>query len=100
MASPSPVTDGKAVYALFGTGDLAAFDFEGNPLWKRSLAADYGRFAMMWIYGSSPLLLDGKLYLQILQRSPAPADYPGVAGSGGDRESFLLALNAADGKVL
>ncbi len=100
MASPSPVTDGKAVYALFGTGDIAAFDFEGNPLWKRSLAADYGRFAMMWIYGSSPLLLDGKLYLQIIQRSPAPADYPGVAGSGGDRESFLLALNAADGKVL
>lgn len=30
MASPSPVTDGKAVYALFGTGDFAAYDFQGK----------------------------------------------------------------------
>ena len=32
MASPSPVTDGKAVYVLFGTGDLAAVDFKGYLL--------------------------------------------------------------------
>ena len=47
MASPSPVTDGKAVYALFGTGDLAALDFSGRILWQRNLGADYGRFAIM-----------------------------------------------------
>src|SRR4030095_11631364 len=70
MASPSPVTDGKTVYALFGTGDLAAFDFEGKELGKRNLGADDGKFAIMWIYGSSPLLYKGKLYVQVLQRSP------------------------------
>jgi outer membrane protein assembly factor BamB len=100
MASPSPVTDGKAVYALFGTGDIAAYDFAGQELWKRNLGADYGKFAIMWIYGSSPLLFEGKLYVQVLQRTPAPEDYPGMAGKAGDRESYLLALDPATGKTL
>src|SRR5687768_15415349 len=100
MASPSPVTDGKAVYALFGTGELAALDFNGQILWQRNLGTDYGKFAIMWIYGSSPLLYQGKLYVQVLQRTPAPADYPGMAGAAGDRESYLLALDPASGKTL
>src|SRR5215471_9344166 len=45
MAAPSPVTDGKAVYALFATGDLVALDAEGNLLWYRSLARDYPTLA-------------------------------------------------------
>lgn len=98
MASPSPVTDGKTVWVLFGTGDLAALDYSGNVLWQRSLAAEYGKFAIMWIYGSSPLLYEGRLYVQVLQRSPAPADYPGLAGSGGERESYLLAIDPKTGK--
>lgn len=100
MASPSPVVDGKAVYALFGSGDLVAFDFAGQELWRRNLGTDYGKFAIMWTYGSSPLLFDGKLYVQVLQRSPAPPDYPGVAGAAGDRESYLLALDPATGKTI
>lgn len=100
MASPSPVTDGKTVYALYGTGDIAALDFSGKVLWQRNLGQDYGKFAVMWIYGSSPLLFDGKLYIQVLQRSPAPPDYPGMGGAAGDRESYLLALDPATGKTL
>ena len=100
MASPSPVTDGKSVFILFGTGDLAALDFDGKVLWQRNLGADYGRFAIMWIYGSSPLLYGGKLYIQVLQRVPAPDDYPGIAGNSGERESYLLALDPANGKTL
>lgn len=100
MASPSPVTDGKAVYILFGTGDLAAYDFAGKLLWKRNLGEDYGRFSINWIYGSSPLLFDGRLYIQVLQRTPVPADYPGLAGHTGDRDSYLLALEPASGKTL
>jgi len=100
MASPSPITDGKAVYALFGTGNFAAYDLQGNELWKRDLAADYGKFSINWIYGSSPLLLDGKLFVPVLQRSPAPEDYPGLAGHGGDRESYILCLDAKNGKTL
>lgn len=97
MSSPSPVTDGKTVYVLYGTGDLAALDFAGNVLWQRNLGTEYGRFAIMWTYGSSPLLFDGKLFVQVLQRSPAPADYPGISAPG-ERESYLLALDPATGK--
>lgn len=98
MASSSPVTDGKAVYVLFGTGDFAAVDFKGYLLWKRNLSEEYGRFSFNWLYGSSPLLFQGKLYLQVLQRNPAPADYPGQAGGDPARESFLLCVDPATGK--
>ena len=98
MASPSPVTDGKAVYVLFGTGDLGAVDFKGNVLWKRNLSEEYGRFAYMWLYGSSPLLFNGKLYLQVLQRNPVPPDYPGQTGGDTARESYLLCIDPATGK--
>src|SRR5262249_40146798 len=30
MAAPTPATDGKRVFALFATGDLAAFDRDGT----------------------------------------------------------------------
>lgn len=97
--SPSPVTDGKHVWALVGTGHLAAFDLDGKPVWERDLGKDYGAFNIMWVYGSSPLLFDGKLYVQVLQRSPADAGYPGVTDRG-DRESYLLAVDPATGKTL
>ena len=66
MASPSPVTDGKSVFVIFGTGDLAAYDFDGNELWTRNLGKEYGHFANMWLFGSSPLLFEGRLYVQVL----------------------------------
>ena len=47
--APSPVTDGKRVYALFGTGDFAAFDLDGKPLWSRNLSKDFGSLGLMWI---------------------------------------------------
>jgi outer membrane protein assembly factor BamB len=99
MASPSPVTDGKLVYFMFGTGDIAALDFEGKTLWKRNLATDYGRFAVMWIYGSSPLLHEGRLYIQVLQRDTA-ADYAHALGGAPERSSYLLALDGATGKTI
>lgn len=99
MAAPSPVTDGQRVIALMGTGDLAAFDFDGRELWKRALYKDYGRFAIMWIYGASPLLYDGQLIIPVLQRDEMPSDYPLFDGKP-ERESFLLSLDPATGKTL
>ncbi len=99
--SPSPVTDGKTVWALVGTGELAAFDMEGKQLWARDLGKDYGKFAIMWTYGSSPLLYGGKLYVQVLQRDPVPDGYPGLKKEDeGARDSYLLALDPATGKTL
>jgi outer membrane protein assembly factor BamB len=65
MAVPTPATDGKAVYVLFGTGDLAALDFAGKPLWIRSLAEEYGPFRNRWGMGASPILHDGTLYVLV-----------------------------------
>ena len=97
FSSPSPATDGKLVVFFFGSGELAAFDFEGKKLWDRNLQSDYGQFAFLWTFSTSPLLHGGKLYMQVLQR-----DKP-VSGRGrtdGPNESYLLALDPATGKEL
>ncbi|MEY4938320.1 MAG: hypothetical protein RIQ93_55 [Verrucomicrobiota bacterium] len=88
--SPSPVTDGKIVVFFFGTGDLAAFDFSGKKLWARNL----GPFAFQWTFSTSPLLHEGRLIMQVLQRDVA------VRGRGKPtgNESYLLALEPATGK--
>jgi outer membrane protein assembly factor BamB len=100
MATPSPVTDGKIVVAMFGTGIIAAYDFTGRELWKRDLVKEYGRFANMWMYGSSPLLDRGKLYVQVLQSNPRPDDYQHAAGDPPARDSYLLCLNPQTGTNL
>lgn len=96
-ASPSPVTDGKLVYFHFASGDLAAFDMEGKPAWARNLVTDYGPFNYQWIYGSSPLLYKGKLYIQVLHRDRPPG---GGQGKKAPADSYLLALDPATGKEL
>jgi outer membrane protein assembly factor BamB len=100
MASPSPVTDGKTVVVMFGTGDLVAFDLEGKELWHRNLAKDFGKFSVMWLYGSSPLLYKDKLYVQVLQREPIPGDYSHAIDDKPHRESFLLCIDPKNGKDL
>ena len=99
-ASPSPLTDGKRVFIMFATGDLAAFDFEGKELWHRNIATDYGKFAINWIYGSSPMLYRGKLYVQVLQDSKVPEEYSHAQDGKVDRDSFLLCLDPVSGKDL
>ncbi|MDP6446926.1 MAG: PQQ-binding-like beta-propeller repeat protein [Pirellulaceae bacterium] len=96
-ASPSPATDGERVYFFYGTGDLAAFDLAGKEIWKKNIQSDYGAFAFLWTFSTSPLLYDGKLYLQVLQRDTA------VSGRGftdKKNESYLLALDPQSGKML
>lgn len=96
-ASPSPVTDGKTVFFYYGNGALAAYDFAGKKLWSRNIQDDFGQFAFLWTYSTSPTLHDGRLYLQVLQRDTV------VNGRGrrdGPNDSYLLALDPASGKEL
>ncbi len=65
MAVPTPATDGKLLYLLFGTGDLAALDYDGKPIWIRSLAEEYGPFRNRWGMGTSPILVENTLYVQV-----------------------------------
>ncbi|MGE3511606.1 MAG: PQQ-binding-like beta-propeller repeat protein, partial [Vicinamibacterales bacterium] len=88
MSSPSPVTDGRTVWIITGTGILKAFDFSGRELWGRDIQADYGRFGLQWGYASSPLLLDGALYVQVLH------------GMHTDDPSYVLRIDGATGKTV
>ena len=97
FAAPSAVTDGKIVVYFFGNGELICFDVDGNRQWRRNIQEDYGRFAFLWTFSSTPLLFEGKLYLPVMQR-----DVPvgGFAPPGRRIESFLLAMEPETGKTL
>lgn len=81
MAAPTPVTDGKRVFALFATTDLVALSDEGDLLWYRSLVRDYPTVSNQVGMASSPLLVDDVLVVSM--------------ETGG--ESFAAGIDAADG---
>lgn len=99
FANPSPVTDGKVVIFHFATGDTAAFDFSGKELWKRDMQKDYGSYAIQWTPASSPVITDGKVIFQVLQRN-ASFEFGGnrKGNPDGPNDSYLLALEPATGK--
>lgn len=97
FAAPSPTTDGQTVIYFYGSGQLVAYDFSGNELWQRNIQKDYGTFAFMWTFSTSPLLFEGRLYLQVLQRD-TPVSGRGFADR--ENESYLLALNPTTGEEL
>ena len=66
MSTPSPVTDGDSVWVLTSTGLLRRFDMNGNLQWMRDIQADYWRWGLNWGYGSSPLLHEDSIYVQVL----------------------------------
>jgi outer membrane protein assembly factor BamB len=88
MSSPSPVTDGRTLWIMTGTGIIKAFDFKGNELWMRDIQKDYGKFGLNWGYGSSPLLYNGSLYIPVLH------------GMKTDDPSYLLRLDGSTGKTV
>jgi outer membrane protein assembly factor BamB len=88
MSSPSPVTDGKNVWVMTGTGVLKAFDFAGAELWAREIQKDYGRFGLNWGYASSPLLYEDALFVQVLH------------GMKTDDPSYLLRIDKKTGKTI
>ncbi|MCS1410281.1 MAG: Serine/threonine-protein kinase AfsK [Verrucomicrobia subdivision 3 bacterium] len=84
MATPTPVSDGNHVWALYGTGDLACLDLQGKILWQRNLQNDYHSYDIMHGMGTSPILHNGALYIACLHQGP----------------SYLLAIDARTGKQL
>lgn len=96
-AAASPASDGEHVFFFFATGELICYDFDGERQWARNIQDDYGTFAFLWTFASSPLLMDGKLYLQVLQRD-VPVDGRGFADR--ENESYLLAIDPSNGKTL
>jgi outer membrane protein assembly factor BamB len=88
MSSPSPVTDGRTVWVMTGTGILKAFDFAGQELWTRDIQKDYGAFGIQFGYASSPLLHENALYVQVLH------------GMNTDDPSYVLRIDGATGRTV
>jgi outer membrane protein assembly factor BamB len=96
-AGASPASDGKNVLFFYGTGDMAVYNHEGKLQWKKNIQDEYGKFYFLWTFSTSPILHEGKIILQILQRdTPVHQAHQG----GGKHDSFILALSLSDGKEI
>jgi outer membrane protein assembly factor BamB len=60
LAAPTLTTEGNIVVAIFGTGDIIAFDMEGDRLWARNLGVPANHYG----HSSSLLTWDGKVFVQ------------------------------------
>lgn len=80
FASSTPATDGKYVFAFFGSEGLYAYDFEGKLIWKQ----DLGKIGTASVgYGVSPILYQNLVLMQ-------------CDDSGGN--SFIAAYDKKTGK--
>lgn len=86
--SPSPVTDGKHVWVITGTGQVAAYTVKGKQIWTFNLQDTYGDFGLNWGYASSPLLYKDRLIIEILH------------GMHTDLPSYVIAYDKMTGKRL
>ena len=60
LAMPTPACDSNGVYALFGTGDLAAFSPDGKLMWRLFL----GRPTIGYGFASSPVVVSNLVVVQ------------------------------------
>jgi outer membrane protein assembly factor BamB len=80
-AASTPATDGKMVYAFFGTEGIYAYDFKGKLAWK----AQVGNLANLGMgTATSPILFDNLVILQCDEDNGAA--------------SFIVALDKKTGK--
>ena len=92
LATPSPVTNGEVVVVHFGNGDLAAYDFDGEQLWKRNLQEDYGDYTIWWGHANSPVIHNGTVISVCMQDSLADLREEPV-------RSYVVAHDLRDGQV-
>jgi outer membrane protein assembly factor BamB len=61
--NPSPVTDGKAVFARYRSGRLVAVELDGKLRWQINLDAKFGPEILYWDSGCSPVVTDDALII-------------------------------------
>ena len=80
-AAPTPATDGKQVFAVFGSSVIASLDFDGKIVWRREITPHSFDVTI----GSSPVLFqDSVLMLCAMSKR---------------QDSKLIAFNKTDGAV-
>ena len=83
FASNSPATDGKLVYAPFGSRGVYAYDLNGKLVWERDFGVQM-RMRLAFGEGSAPLLYENMLILNY----------------DNEGDSFIVALDKRTGKDL
>ena len=92
LASPSPVTNGEVVVVHYGNGDLAAYDFQGEQLWKRNLQTDFGPYTIWYGRANSPVLFEDLVISICLQDAMADRQEKAT-------ESYVVAHELATGRL-
>ncbi len=83
FASNSPVTDGKYIYASFGSRGMYCYDFKGNLIWQKDFGVQL-RMRMSFGEGTAPVLSGDRLILNY--------DHEG--------DSFIVAIDKMTGKEI
>ncbi|HET6560150.1 MAG TPA: PQQ-binding-like beta-propeller repeat protein [Prolixibacteraceae bacterium] len=79
LAAPTLATNGRAVFAIFATGDVIALDMAGKRLWARNLGVPDNHYG----HSSSLIIYKDKLLIQY----------------DTNRSGKLMALNTASGET-
>lgn len=59
LAAPTMAVDGNRVYAIFATGNIIAFDLNGNKVWGRNLGVPnnhYGHSSSLQVWGNKVIV--------------------------------------------
>lgn len=83
-AAPTLASDGVRVYAMFGNGDVAALNFDGQVVWAKNLGVPANPYG----HTSSLLVWRDRLIVQFDQ------------GEAEEQKSKLYALDGATGRVV
>jgi outer membrane protein assembly factor BamB len=60
LSAPTVTTDGQRVFAIFGTGDVIAFDMNGKRVWAKNLGVPDNHYG----HSSSLIIWENKLLIQ------------------------------------
>ena len=84
FAAPTPVVDGRHVYAMFANGELVAVDIAGNFVWRKSFGTPDNHYG----FASSLALYFDRLIVLFDD------------GDGSEGNSKLVALDLSTGNIL
>jgi len=82
-SNPSPVTDGKQIFAYFKSGNLAAMSMDGKVAWTTNLQKRWSKDTLYWDLGTSPVLTDKHVVVAVMHKG----------------ESYVAAFEKASGEL-
>lgn len=92
-ATPTPVTDGKHLFAIFADGSFAALDFNGKKVWENREFKFYSQHGL----GASPILHENLLIMPF--DGSSQGEDKRVGWQKPWDKSFVVALDKGTGKV-